>query len=78
MTAINDTDRRQTVVASPIGPLTLVESGGALAGLYMDEQKYLPPGGRLGDPAPPGAEPPPGVLADTARQLAVYFAGDRT
>ena len=61
VTATDDTARRyrQAVVASPIGPLTLVESGGALAGLYMDEHKHLPrPGGW---PAgPPGAEPPPG------------------
>ena len=62
MTATDDTARRyrQAVVASPIGPLTLVESGGALAGLYMDEHKHLPPAGRLAEPAPPGAEPPPG------------------
>jgi methylated-DNA-[protein]-cysteine S-methyltransferase len=80
VTATDDTARRyrQAVVASPIGPLTLVESGGALAGLYMDEHKHLPPAGRLAEPAPPGAEPPPGVLADTAQQLAEYFAGERT
>ena len=80
MTATDDTARRyrQAVVASPIGPLTLVESDGALAGLYMDEHKHLPPAGRLAEPTPAGAEPPPGVLADTARQLAEYFAGERT
>jgi methylated-DNA-[protein]-cysteine S-methyltransferase len=70
--------RRQAMVASPIGPLTLVESDGALSGLYMDTRRHMPPSGRLGEPPVPGAEPPPGVLSDTARQLAEYFGGQRT
>ena len=32
-----------TVVDSPIGALTLVAAGDALAGLYMTEQRHLPP-----------------------------------
>jgi methylated-DNA-[protein]-cysteine S-methyltransferase len=71
--------RVQAVVASPVGPLTLVAVGGALAGLYMDQQRHLPPAGRLGEPAGPGAAPPAGgPLAVAARQLAEYFAGQRT
>jgi methylated-DNA-[protein]-cysteine S-methyltransferase len=71
--------RVQAIVASPIGPLTLVAVGGALAGMYMDQHRHLPPAGRLGEPITPGAEPPSdGPLAETARQLAEYFAGQRT
>lgn len=32
----------QTTVDSPVGPLTLVASGRALAGVYMVEQRHLP------------------------------------
>jgi len=71
--------RTQAVVASPVGPLTLVAANGGLAGLYMDQHRHLPPAGRLGEPATPGAEPPgDGPLAEAARQLAEYFAGTRT
>jgi methylated-DNA-[protein]-cysteine S-methyltransferase len=66
-------------VASPIGPLTLVAAAGALAGVYMDQHRHMPPAGRLGEAATPGAGPPgDGPLADAARQLAEYFAGQRT
>jgi len=71
--------RVRAVVASPVGPLTLVAAGGALAGVYMDQQRHLPPAGRLGEAATPGAEPPgDGPLAEAARQLAEYFSGQRT
>ncbi len=66
-------------MASPIGPLTLVAAGGGLAGVYMDQHRHMPPAGRLGEAATPGAGPPSdGPLADAARQLAEYFAGQRT
>lgn len=34
--------RTHAITDSPVGPLTLVDDGGALAGLYMGEQKHLP------------------------------------
>lgn len=51
-------------VASPIGPLTLIERDGALAGLDL--------GGGIDT-----GRPPSGLLADAAAQLAAYFAGRR-
>jgi methylated-DNA-[protein]-cysteine S-methyltransferase len=69
--------RTQTVVASPIGPLTLVAAGAGLAGVYMDAQRHLPAAAVLGEPASQdgrGAAP----LAAAASQLAEYFAGERT
>ena len=67
----------QSVVASPIGPLTLVAADGALAGVYMDAQRHLPPAWALGEPAGPD-EPGAAPLAAAASQLAEYFAGQRT
>jgi methylated-DNA-[protein]-cysteine S-methyltransferase len=57
------------VVDSPVGPLTLVDDDGALAGLYLHEQKHLPPADRFGvrDDA---------VLPSVREQLAAYFAGE--
>ncbi|HWM04415.1 MAG TPA: methylated-DNA--[protein]-cysteine S-methyltransferase [Actinophytocola sp.] len=56
-----------TVIDSPIGPLTLVGSDGALTGLYMAEHRYAPSefGTRADDTLPAAAE-----------QLAAYFAGE--
>ena len=67
----------QSVVASPIGPLTLVAAGGGLAGVYMDAQRHLPPAWALGEPAGPDG-PDAALLAAAAGQLAGYFAGQRT
>jgi methylated-DNA-[protein]-cysteine S-methyltransferase len=66
--------RSHTVVGSPVGPLTLVAVGGVLAGLYMTEQRHLPPGGMFGEPGDPGAGP----FAAAASQLREYFDGERT
>lgn len=63
--------RVHTVIDSPIGPLTLVAEEGALAGLYMDNQRHLPPIETFGEPDP---EP----LRMTVTQLDEYFAGQRT
>lgn len=60
--------RSHTVVDSPVGPLTLVDEGGALAGLYMHEQRHLP------DRSTFGARDD-GVLPDVRAQLEAYFAG---
>jgi methylated-DNA-[protein]-cysteine S-methyltransferase len=60
-----------TVVDSPLGPLTLVGTGGALTGLYMDRQRYRPGPETFGerDDVP---------FTEAARQLEEYFAGKRT
>ena len=64
-------------MASPVGPLTLIAAGPALAGVYLDAQRPLPAAvaraaqaGRRGPDAAP--------LAAAASQLAEYFAGQRT
>lgn len=60
--------RTHTVVASPVGPLTLVDDDGALAGLYLHEQKHLPPTAALG-PRDDRVQP---ALRE---QLPAYFSG---
>jgi methylated-DNA-[protein]-cysteine S-methyltransferase len=67
----------QSVVVSPIGPLTLVAADGGLAGVYMDAQRHVPPAWALGEPSGPDG-PDAALLAETADQLAGYFAGERT
>jgi methylated-DNA-[protein]-cysteine S-methyltransferase len=69
-----------TVIGSPVGPLTLVATGGALAGLYMERQRHRPPAEALGAPVSPGpAEGADGaLLAEAAAQLRAYFAGRMT
>jgi methylated-DNA-[protein]-cysteine S-methyltransferase len=63
--------RTHTVVDSPVGPLTLVASDGALAGLYMRSQRHRPPEETFGEPDP---EP----FTEARDQLAEYFEGRRT
>lgn len=60
--------RTHTVVASPVGPLTLVDDDGALAGLYLHEQKHLPASTALG-PRDDRVQP---ALRE---QLPAYFSG---
>jgi methylated-DNA-[protein]-cysteine S-methyltransferase len=67
--------RSHVVVDSPVGPLTLVASAGAVAGLYMTDQRHRPPGESFGEPADdPDGEP----FAAASRQLREYFGGERT
>lgn len=64
-----------TVIESPVGALTLVADGGALAGLYFAHHWYRP------DPATFGARDDSGgdsAFAAAGRQLGEYFAGRRT
>jgi methylated-DNA-[protein]-cysteine S-methyltransferase len=62
---------RATVIDSPIGPLILSCDGDELTGLYVHDNRHAP--------TPDGhGEPPCGVLADTAAQLAAYFRGELT
>jgi len=63
--------RTHTIVGSPLGPITLVADGDALACLYLDVQRYPDDVGDTdaGDSV---------VLKEAERQLAEYFAGERT
>ena len=62
--------RAYTVIDSPVGPLTLVGTDGALSGLYMDRQRYRPPPHTFGEPD--GAP-----FSQVIDQLTEYFAGRR-
>jgi methylated-DNA-[protein]-cysteine S-methyltransferase len=62
-----------TIVDSPLGPLTLVTRAGGLAGVYMTQQRHLPPEDTFG---PRVAVTDVPLLTRTADQLAAYFAGD--
>jgi methylated-DNA-[protein]-cysteine S-methyltransferase len=73
ITSIRTGRRSHAVVDSPVGPLTLVAADGVLAGLYMTEQRHLPPREVFGEPAEDD-EP----LAEAAAQLREYFGGQRT
>jgi len=66
--------RTHTIVDSPIGPLTLVADGDALACLYMEIHRHAPGFEEYG-PEDPGDSV---VLKEAERQLAEYFAGERT
>jgi methylated-DNA-[protein]-cysteine S-methyltransferase len=67
--------RSHAVVGSPVGPLTMVADGNALIGLYLTEQRHLPPPENFGEPADdPGGEP----FAAASAQLREYFDGERT
>jgi methylated-DNA-[protein]-cysteine S-methyltransferase len=66
--------RVHVILNSPIGPLTLVAEAGKLTALYLDSQRHRPDEDSLGESGDPGAAP----FAAAARQLADYFAGQRT
>jgi methylated-DNA-[protein]-cysteine S-methyltransferase len=66
--------RAHIVIGSPVGPLTLVADGGALAGLYLDRHRHAPAPERFGPGGDPAAEP----FATAAAQLEDYFAGRLT
>jgi len=63
--------RTHSVLASPIGPLTVVAAEGVLCGLYFAGHKRLP------DPESFGRRSEDGFDA-VRNQLAGYFAGERT
>lgn len=64
------TFRTHTVIDSPVGRLTLVAANGALAGLYMVDQRHRPVEETFGTPS--GEV---GLFAEVAAQLKDYFAG---
>jgi methylated-DNA-[protein]-cysteine S-methyltransferase len=70
----DSTDARvsRAVIDSPLGPLTLLASGGALTGLYLNGRE---PGSA--DAAGEAGEQDAPVLAEAERQLEEYFAGHR-
>jgi methylated-DNA-[protein]-cysteine S-methyltransferase len=75
MTTRATTGRRcNAVLDSPIGPLTMVGSGGQLTALYMDAQRHAPDLAAAGETGDPAAEP----FASAAAQLSAYFAGELT
>ena len=61
--------RSHTVVDSPVGALTVVDDDGALAGLYMADQRHLPDHASFG-PRDDAVQP---ALRE---QLTAYFAGE--
>jgi len=67
--------RSHTVIASPIGPLTLIADSGRLAGVHMQITRYEPDAAALGAAIDRDDEP---VLATAARQLDAYFEGELT
>lgn len=62
--------RIHTTIDSPIGPLTLVATDGALSAVYMAEHLHRPDRATFGVAAP-------NDLAEASRQLREYFAGER-
>lgn len=63
--------RTHTVVASPVGPLTVVAEHDALAGLYLHEQRHLPDASTFG-----GRDDR--LLPAVREQLDAYFDGELT
>jgi methylated-DNA-[protein]-cysteine S-methyltransferase len=59
-----------TTLKSPVGPLRLYATEGALTGIYMEDQKGAP------EPTASGRDDLPVLLA-ARRQLEEYFAGER-
>jgi methylated-DNA-[protein]-cysteine S-methyltransferase len=73
MTASNGRRRlARTETESPLGPLTLIASGGALTGLYMNGRT---PASADAAGAAEGADA--AVLDEAVRQLSEYFGGQR-
>ncbi|MGQ0632641.1 MAG: methylated-DNA--[protein]-cysteine S-methyltransferase [Sporichthyaceae bacterium] len=66
--------RTHQVVDSPVGPLTLVAEDEALVALWMHDQRHLPDPERFGSPDAGDSV----LLKEAERQLAEYFAGERT
>ena len=67
---------RHGTFATTLGDLLIVAEGDALTGVYFPEHRYPPAAAELGEDT--GAESQDAVLAETARQLREYLAGERT
>ena len=66
---------RHGIVLTPVGNLTLVASDDALTGLYFARHWPRPDTGSFGERVPAQTDT---LLSEVARQLAGYFAGERT
>jgi methylated-DNA-[protein]-cysteine S-methyltransferase len=64
------TMRTHTVIDSPLGPLTVVNTDGVLSGLYMDGQEHRPDQARFGHRSGAGFE-------RVCEELTEYFSGQR-
>lgn len=62
------------VVESPVGPLSVGVRDEAVTALYMRTRRHAPDDDGLGERLDAGDD---AVLAEAARQLAEYFAGER-
>ena len=62
------TTRTHAVVDGPLGPMTVVAQDGALAGLYLRDQRHLPAADRFGDRDD-------ATLPGLQEQLGAYLAG---
>lgn len=51
------TGKQYTVVDSPLGPLTLVSTGGVLSALYMTDHRHQPGEETFGERVPVGRRP---------------------
>ena len=69
---MNDTAHTR-LTGTPIGDLTLVRRGDALAALYMQDHRHQPDESTFG----PSEAADVGVLGDAATQLQEYFRGER-
>lgn len=63
----------QSRYESPLGPVTLAASDAGLAGLWFEGQKHFPAPTQVWPEQPDHA-----VLQEAAKQLAAYFAGQRS
>ncbi|MGH9157355.1 MAG: methylated-DNA--[protein]-cysteine S-methyltransferase [Acidimicrobiales bacterium] len=62
--------RTHVTVGSPVGPLTVVATGTAICGLYMDDQRWRPADDSFG-------EPEQAPFTQVLDELEEYFAGRR-
>ncbi len=67
--------RRNAVVLTGMGDLTLVAEGGALVGVYFPDHRPVPATSGFGEGVDPVGDP---VLEEAAGQIVDYLAGRRT
>lgn len=65
---------RHLRLRTPLGPYAIAAEGGAITGLWRDEQAHYPSAARMGTEVAPGTD---ALLDDAAAQLLAYIAGER-